>query len=115
VSSANLPFTVLYRGAAKSEQGMQHKFSALRSLAASPRALLTHTCMYIKKYMCVYTYIYQREGDIDRFWCRERKGNFTPPKATEEEPAGVCSPTSGLFMHWEIQKNQTPNLIFNPC
>lgn len=42
----NLPFTVHYRGAAKSEQEKQHKFSGVMSLAASLRALVIHTKMH---------------------------------------------------------------------
>lgn len=54
MDSANLPLTVHYRGAAKSEQGTQHKFSALRSLAASLRALVIHARMHV----CTYVYVY---------------------------------------------------------
>lgn len=46
MGSAKLPFTVHYRGAAKTEQGMPLKSSALRRLATSQRALVTHTCTH---------------------------------------------------------------------
>ena len=57
MDSANLSFTVHYRGAAKSEQGTQHKFSALMRLAASLRALVAHACMHAHMHIYIYMYV----------------------------------------------------------
>lgn len=56
MDSANLPFSVHYKEAAKSGQGMQQKFSVLRSLAASQRHYVTcvQKCIYVCRYRCVY-------------------------------------------------------------
>lgn len=92
MDSASLPFSVHYKQAAKSRQGVQQKFSVCRSLAASQRVHVTRVHIYIFMYVwvCMYVYIYiyiyiliyvrERKRVRERFWCRKSKGNFTLPK-----------------------------------
>lgn len=127
MNSANLPFTVHYRRAAKSEQGMQHKFSAPRSLAASLRALITHahmhacTYLYMYRYVCICISMLERERGREReFGAGRGRGTSCFQKAHalqklhKKNLLGFVAPLLDFSCIGEIKK--PPNiLIFDRC